>query len=150
MKVITAGLLSICLLTACVPDMGTGFASTAAGGASAVSAALQMLREGRFATALSKFQSLNVFASNDASGVMGLAIAADMEGRFSLSARAYKALEGRGSSSAAYLNNLGYSYMLRGELPSAYVYLTNAQARDPSNQIIAGNLEMLNAVLPKH
>ena len=133
-----------CLLGACVPGTGGPAASLAASG---LSQGLQLLREGRFATALAQFQSMNVFATENLTGLMGLAIAADMEGRFALAARAYKALEGRGSDQAIYLNNLGYSYMLRGQLPLAYTYLKQAQARDPNNQTIAGNLEMLNAVL---
>jgi Flp pilus assembly protein TadD len=43
------------------------------------------------------------------------------------------------------LNNLGYSYMLRGKLGLARKKLLRASAGDPSNPRIANNLRLLDS-----
>ena len=43
------------------------------------------------------------------------------------------------------LNNMGYSYMLRGDLTHARQTFLKAYQRDPNNPTIANNLRLLNS-----
>ena len=43
------------------------------------------------------------------------------------------------------LNNLGYSYMLRGDLVNARKKFLKAYAREPNNPMIANNLKLLDS-----
>lgn len=76
---------------------------------------------------------------------LGLAASYDRLRRFDLAQRAYDrvlALEGR---SPAVLNNLGYHYMLKGNLRQAHALLMEAAEKDPGNIIVQGNLRLLAA-----
>lgn len=79
---------------------------------------------------------------------MALAVAADMEGDFKLSDRAYEQLLTRAKDQVMLFNNMGYSYMLRGDLVKAASYLKEAARRDPSNPVTQNNLKMLRLVAP--
>ena len=45
---------------------------------------------------------------------------------------------------SVYLNNVGYSYLLRGNLPQARRYFLKAYEIDPKNETVANNLQLLN------
>ncbi|TMJ26269.1 MAG: hypothetical protein E6G96_14520 [Alphaproteobacteria bacterium] len=47
------------------------------------------------------------------------------------------------------LNNIGYSFMLRGDYRRARETLLQAQAQDPANPYIRNNLELLEASFRK-
>jgi Flp pilus assembly protein TadD len=75
---------------------------------------------------------------------LGLAASYDQLRRFDLAQRAYDrvlALEGR---SPSVLNNLGYHYMLKGNLGQARALLLEAAEKDPGNVIVQGNLRLLD------
>ena len=79
---------------------------------------------------------------------MALAVAADMQGDFRTSDRAYAELMLRQTDQAALFNNMGYSYMLRGDLDKALTYLSEAARRKPDDPTIQNNLTMLRGVAP--
>lgn len=74
---------------------------------------------------------------------LGLAASYDRLSRFDLAERAYERtlkLQGR---TPAVLNNLGYHYMLRGQLAKARATLEEAARLDPASPHIQGNLALL-------
>jgi Flp pilus assembly protein TadD len=59
--------------------------------------------------------------------------------------RAYREAIKLEGETTAILNNLGYSYMLRGHLAEARRKFLLAYERDPGNPTIINNLELLNS-----
>ncbi len=74
---------------------------------------------------------------------LGYSASADMIGRFDNADIGYKRLARMIPDRLEYLNNLGYSYLLRGNLRNARRYFLKAYDIDPENQITANNLELL-------
>ncbi|EJW12420.1 hypothetical protein A33M_1991 [Rhodovulum sp. PH10] len=82
-------------------------------------------------------------APRDANAWLCLAASYDRLKRFDLADRAYGqivALVGRGP---AVLNNIGYSYILRGDFARARETLLTAQKLDPNNLYVHNNLALL-------
>ncbi|MCA1444791.1 tetratricopeptide repeat protein [Ensifer sp. IC4062] len=79
----------------------------------------------------------------DPSAWLGFAASADMIGRFDTSDRAYQQLSGMIGNTAVYYNNIGYSHLLRGDLPKARRYFLKAYEIDPTNETTARNLELM-------
>jgi Flp pilus assembly protein TadD len=74
---------------------------------------------------------------------LGLAASYDKLKRYDLADRAYaKALSLFGPT-PEYLNNRGYSYLLRGDIPRASRLLAEAALQDPDNAQVRGNLATL-------
>jgi hypothetical protein len=65
--------------------------------------------------------------------------------RFDLADRAYGVAIGLTGETTQMLNNLGYSYMLRGDLVNARKKFLKAYEREPNNPTIANNLKLLNS-----
>ena len=81
----------------------------------------------------------------DAAAWLGLAASYDQMKRYSLADRAYaQALKITGPT-PEFLNNRGYSYLLRGDLRRASEDLSLAAAKDPENEHIQNNLATLEA-----
>lgn len=76
-------------------------------------------------------------------GFVGLSASYDRLGRFDLSDRVYAALYQLTGGTAQYYNNVGYSYMLRGNLSAAVTNFRKAQKLDPDNVVVANNLQIL-------
>jgi Flp pilus assembly protein TadD len=74
---------------------------------------------------------------------LGFAASADQIGRFDTSDKAYKTLEPMIGKRPEYLNNVGYSYLLRGNLVQARRYFLKAYEIDPSNETTANNLQLI-------
>jgi Flp pilus assembly protein TadD len=74
---------------------------------------------------------------------LGLAAAYDHLSRFDLAERAYLRTIDLQGKTPAVLNNLGYHYLLRGQLATARKHLLAAAAMDPNNPQIQGNLRLL-------
>lgn len=72
-----------------------------------------------------------------------LAASYDRLKRFDLADRAYLQLIRIAGRSAAVLNNMGYSYMLRGDYRRARATLNEAAAKDPTNPFVQNNLALL-------
>jgi Flp pilus assembly protein TadD len=66
-----------------------------------------------------------------------------MLGNFDLADQAYTKLSDSHQHTPRFLNNLGYSHMLRGELLVAREYFVKVFAVDPDNARAQSNLEML-------
>ncbi|MFL9827476.1 tetratricopeptide repeat protein [Rhodoplanes sp. SY1] len=72
-----------------------------------------------------------------------LAASYDRLKRFDLADRAYLQLIRIVGRSAAVLNNMGYSYMLRGDYRRARATLNEAATKDPGNPFVQNNLALL-------
>ena len=79
----------------------------------------------------------------DAEAWLGLAAACDRLRRFDLADRAYAQAIGIVGPLPEILNNQGYSYMLRGDYKRAQKMLALAQQKDPANQFVQSNLQLL-------
>lgn len=89
------------------------------------------------------YQKVVELAPQDPEGYVGLAASYDRLGRFDLADRAYATLYKLTGGNAQYYNNLGYSYLLRGNLSAALGSFRRAQALDPDNLVVANNLRLL-------
>jgi Flp pilus assembly protein TadD len=78
---------------------------------------------------------------------LGLAASYDELKRFRLADRAYAYAFKITGPTAEFLNNRGYSYLMRGDLSRAFKDLTEAQGKDPENERIRNNLKALDARL---
>ncbi|MEF2073088.1 tetratricopeptide repeat protein [Consotaella aegiceratis] len=87
-------------------------------------------------------KSAEVYPQNPAAW-LGLAASADQLSRFDTADEAYRALALLTPDSAEYFNNLGYSYLLRGDLNAAQTNLMRASALAPDNLTIANNLQLM-------
>jgi Flp pilus assembly protein TadD len=76
-------------------------------------------------------------------GYVGLGASYDRLGRFDLSDRVYASLHGITGDTAQYYNNVGYSYMLRGNLRAALTNFRKAAALEPDNMVITNNIQLL-------
>ena len=81
---------------------------------------------------------------------IGLAASYDKDRRFELADRAYQSAIRISGETTQILNNQGYSYMLRGDLKTAYAKFSKALKGDPDNKIIKNNLRILSAKLRPH
>jgi Flp pilus assembly protein TadD len=82
----------------------------------------------------------------NAEGYVGLSASYDRLGRFDLSDRVYASLYGITGGTAQYYNNVGYSYMLRGNVSAALTNFKKAKAMDPENLVVANNIQILQNV----
>lgn len=101
-----------------------------------------------FKSAKTELLKANPFKTGDQRALMALAIASDMEGDFRTSDKAYELLLAQSTDQATLFNNMGYSYMLRGDLLKANSYLAEAERRAPKNDTIRNNRKMLKQVSP--
>lgn len=81
---------------------------------------------------------------NNPEGYVGLSASYDRLGRFDLSDRVYASLYQMSGATAQYYNNVGYSYMLRGNLREALQNFRKAQRLDPDNVVVANNIQILS------
>lgn len=85
--------------------------------------------------------------SDNASAWLGLAASLDQLGRFEFSDRAYDQLVQLENNNARVLNNMGYSYLLRGDYQKARRYLDRAQNLDPGLEEVQGNIHLLEKTI---
>jgi Flp pilus assembly protein TadD len=74
---------------------------------------------------------------------LGLGATYDQLGRYDLADRSYKQVLQIAGPVPQLMNNIGYSYMLRGKKRKAKTYFAKAQKGLPDNQTINGNRELL-------
>jgi Flp pilus assembly protein TadD len=102
-------------------------------------------RESRYGLAELHFRRAVEGRKGDAEAWLGLAASYDQLKRFRLADRAYaQALKITGPT-AEFLNNRGYSYLLRGDMRRASQDLSAALALDPENERIRNNVRTLDA-----
>ena len=104
---------------------------------------MMQFREGNYGKAYISFKNALDVVPDDPRAWLGFAASSDMLGRFDKSDYAYNKLRPTVGNRIEYLNNYGYSMLLRGELEKARRYFLMAYEKDPSNPITANNLEML-------
>lgn len=85
--------------------------------------------------------------SDNATAWLGLAASLDQLGRFDTADRAYAQLKDLKGNNPRVLNNIGYSYLLRGDYQKARRYLDKAQSLDPSLEQAQGNLHLLEKIV---
>lgn len=107
-----------------------------------VSAKVQF-REGNYGKSYTMFKKALDVTPNDPQAWLGFAASADMLNRFDKSDYAYRKMQPVIGNRIEFLNNYGYSMLLRGELKTARQYFLKAYERDPSNPVTANNLELL-------
>lgn len=108
-------------------------------------------REGNYGKANTLFKQAINENPRDPAAWLGYAAASDMLRRFDESRKAYSRLQPVIGNRIEFHNNLGYSYLLQGNLVSARRSFLRAYDMDPSNEITANNLELLrnSANFPK-
>lgn len=79
----------------------------------------------------------------NAEAFVGLSASYDRLGRFDLSDRVYASLYKLTGGTVQYYNNVGYSYMLRGNVSAALTNFRKARAIDPDNIVVANNIQIL-------
>lgn len=78
---------------------------------------------------------------------LGLAASYDQVGRFDEADKAYAKVQQLIGPTPSVLNNLGYSYLLRGKLDQSRDTLVAAHRADPGNPYILNNIDLLNRKL---
>jgi Flp pilus assembly protein TadD len=106
--------------------------------------ALEHFDRGHFGIAEKYFRDAVEKAPRDVTAWIGLAACYDRIARFDLADRAYANAIRLAGETTELLNNQGYSYMLRGDYPTARKKFLRAYAREPNNPTILNNLRLLN------
>jgi tetratricopeptide (TPR) repeat protein len=101
-------------------------------------------RSNNFGLAEKSFRSAAEHHPNDAEAWVGLAASYDRLHRFDLADRAYAEAVRIVGPTVEILNDEGFSFMLRGDFARAKKLLTQAQAKDPANQYVQANLQLLD------
>lgn len=101
----------------------------------------QQFHEGNFGLAEDAFRRAVEKDPGDAEAWLGLGATHDQLRRFDLADRDYAQVQRLTGRTAALLNNLGYSYLMRGNYAKARAELSAARALDPDNADIASNLD---------
>ena len=109
---------------------------------------LEHFNRGDYGTAERYFRDAVEKAPRDGTAGVGLAASYDRIGRYDLADRAYQAAIKLVGETTEILNNLGYSYMLRGQFAMARRYMMKAYAREPNNPTIINNLQLLDSLVP--
>lgn len=110
-----------------------------------VAKAKENYQHGKFGHAERYFRKAIEVDSKNAEAWLGLAASYDRLRRFDLAERAYNNLAGLTGYTPTVLNNLGYHYMLRGDLDKARHTLEAAYRHAPDHPQIQRNLELLNS-----
>lgn len=100
-------------------------------------------RNGDYGLAEKYFRAAAEANPHSADAWIGLAASYDRLRRFDLAGRAYQQAMKIEGPTPALLNNLGYHYLLRGDLRRARETLQEAARKDPGNVFIQNNLKLL-------
>ena len=109
----------------------------------ALTEARAQFRNDNFGHSAAFYKRVVELAPNQAEGYVGLSASYDRLGRFDLSDRVYASLYQMTGGTAQYFNNVGYSYMLRGNLTEALKSFRKAQKLEPDNLVVANNIQIL-------
>ena len=100
-------------------------------------------REGNYGKSYTLFKKAIDVVPSDPAAWLGFAASSDMLRQFDRSDYAYGRLKPVIGNRVEFLNNYGYSMLLRGELVAARQYFLKAYEKEPSNPVTANNLELL-------
>ena len=103
----------------------------------------RQFQNGSFGNAERHFRAAVERTPRDAVAWMGLAASYDRLNEFDKADQAYSQAERLTGRNVVWLNNRGYSYLLRGNLRQAHSMFSEAYALDPTNVTIANNLQLL-------
>ncbi len=106
---------------------------------------MEHFNRGNYGLAERYFRDAVEKAPKDATAWVGLAASYDRIRRFDLADRAYANAIKLVGETTDILNNLGYSYMLRGNYVAARKKFLQALKREPYNPTIGNNLWLLDA-----
>jgi Flp pilus assembly protein TadD len=106
---------------------------------------IEHFNRGSYGLAERYFRDAVEKAPRDVTAWVGLAASYDRLARFDLADRAYASAIRLAGETTEILNNLGYSYMLRGDLVAARKKFLKAYEREPDNPMIVNNLKLLNS-----
>lgn len=123
--------------------------ASATPGAADVRAASLQFKEGAFGNAAKHFKLAVEKEPKNPDAWLGLAASYDRLRRFDLADRSYKQARKLAGDTAEIMNNIGYSYLLRGDLPRARQFMSAAYARNTTDPRIISNIETLNTMLVK-
>lgn len=123
-----------------IADISGQGSYTAAG---ALGKARNYFRTNNFGYSAAFYKKAVELAPRNPQGYIGLAASYDRLGRFDLADRVYASLRKITGDTAQYYNNVGYSYMLRGNLKAALANFRRAATLDPKNVVVANNLQLL-------
>lgn len=98
---------------------------------------------GNYGHAARYYERAVELAANDAEAWLGLAASYDRVRRFDLADRAYSQAARYAADRPEYYNNIGYSYLLRGDVVKARVNFLKAYDLDPTSVTVNNNLELL-------
>jgi Flp pilus assembly protein TadD len=132
--------MAVLMLSGCVSAVG------GSGPDASLDRGMQFLQARDYKAAKSELGKAKALQSGNARALTALAIAADMTGDFRLADKAYEQLLLRATDRAGLFNNMGYSFMLRGDLDKALQYLTESDRLQPGNPTVRNNLQMLRSV----
>jgi Flp pilus assembly protein TadD len=125
------------LAAAEIPNIGDYTADTA------LAEARNHFRNNDFGYSAALYKRVAELTPESPEGYIGLGASYDRLRRFDLSDRVYASLFKLSGGTAQYYNNVGYSYMLRGNLAQAHANFRKAQQLAPDSVVVANNLEML-------
>ncbi|MEW5919134.1 MAG: tetratricopeptide repeat protein [Gemmatimonadota bacterium] len=106
--------------------------------------AQRQFNDGYYGSAVDSFAKTIEEDPLNADAWLGLAAAYDQINRFDEADRAYARVQELIGATPTVLNNLGYSYLLRGNLDKSRRTLTAAYQADPGNPYILNNIDILN------
>jgi Flp pilus assembly protein TadD len=106
---------------------------------------IEQFNRGHYGLAENYFRDATEKMPRDATAWVGLAASYDRLRRFDLADRAYSVAVKLRGETPEILNNIGYSYMLRGDLVRARKKFLKAYEREPDNPMIINNLKLLNS-----
>jgi len=101
--------------------------------------------KGDYGLAERHFRRAVEYMPEDPDAWVGLAASYDRLRRFDRASRAYNRAIKIAGRTPAVLNNLGYSYMLRGDFEKARKVLLAAKRKEPNNPVIRNNLKLLDS-----
>lgn len=136
----TASLSSFGNSSATIPALRAGSSYTTD---VALAEARSHFRSNDFGYSAALYKKVVELSPNDPEGYVGLSASYDRLGRFDLSDRVYAALYKISGGTAQYYNNVGYSYLLRGNVVGALSNFRKASALDPNNAVIDNNVQLL-------
>jgi Flp pilus assembly protein TadD len=100
-------------------------------------------RNGDYGLAERYYRKAVEVTPKDTEAWLGLAASYDQLRRFDLADNAYKHLLVLGANNPVFLNNAGYSQLLRGNIEAARRYFLRAYELDPNNPYIINNIALL-------
>ncbi len=102
---------------------------------------------GNYGKAQAAFKKATELTPTDGLAWLGLAASYDRIRRFDAADVAYRQAAKYVGNQPAYYNNVGYSYLLRGNLREARRFFLKAYELDPTNPVTANNLTLLRSTI---